>query len=136
MKRLPTHRTATFFVVLCKCPGFIHFLVFPLLLAIYILLSTLTADTKTPEHATILMNSLLPDRVLFPERANRTISVKGSSIQMFVISHISSFITNSFNVLSLFTAVDVKQLRTIISGTLDLLKVAYRALALDELCPR
>lgn len=33
---------------------------------------------------------------------------------------------------SLFTAVDVKQLRVTVSGFLDLLQVAYKGLALDE----
>ena len=45
--------------------------------------SVLTTDTKTPEHALMLMNALLPDRVLFPERANREISVNGNSLIMF-----------------------------------------------------
>lgn len=97
--------------------------------------SVLKADTKSQEHAEILKNSLIVDRVLYPERANRELFVEGSTLKVFGYP-IFPFHFLSFFLSRVFTAIDAKQLRTAVSGFLDLLQVAYRALALDEQFPK
>ena len=50
---------------------------------IYFLCSTLLVETKSSDHATMIMNSLSVDKVLYPERANRMMTVEGNTLKMF-----------------------------------------------------
>lgn len=52
-------------------------------LLLFLFRSELRADTKSQEHAEILKRSLSVDKVLYPERGNREITVDGSTLKVF-----------------------------------------------------